>query len=903
MRIVFKLLLLLFFAFLSKEAKSTHNRAGEIIYTHIEGFEYEIRIITCTKESSPADRPYLKIRWGDEGPNVTEADLDSLPRVLEDPSVGFDTKRNEYVGRHVYSGTGTFRITVEDPNRNANVLNINNGDPGTPQIDKTSVSVMTIFCIESVLVITAGTNGHNNSVRLLNPPKEQACVFQPWIHNPAAYDPDGDELVYSLVPCRGSGCLPLETWETPTDYTDDPSDVFSIDAQTGDVTWLYPLVAGEYNIAILIEEFRDGQFVGSVLRDMQITVLNCNNNPPVIQSIPDQCVTAGTAITDIQVLAIDPNGNQISYAIYGGPLTEVENEGTWNTVTHTFTWTPECEEIRLQPYTITFEATDNASVPLTDIETVNITVVAPPVQNPEANAEGNQINLSWDVHPCYNIFSPSEADDVTYKVYRRSGEYGFEPHACELGVPGYTGYVLIGEAQGLNNNSYVDTDLSYGGAYCYMIATCWPDGAISYASEEFCDTIIKDVPVLTKVSVVTTDLIAGIDSIQWSKPSEIDTLVFLPPYQYKLYHGAGFNTPNQLIFTSNPFNSLGSGDTTFVHTNINTQSSGNNYSVEFISGTNIATSSPASSVFLQLTPLDKSVELQMIVDVPWTNYEYWIYRKGPNDLDFILIDTAYNNIYLDTALINNELYCYKVLAMGSYYANDVPNPLYNWSQQSCTTPYDMTPPCPPELSVEHYCSEEYDELIWNNPNEFCADDVQQYNIYYAPIEGQPLQLLATIDGAGNTVYLYEGGSFPLSIAGCFAVTALDSLSLWPDGEYHQNESAFSDTICVDNCPIYFLPNIFSPNNDGSNDLFVPFEYRYIENVDFKVFNRWGNLVFETTDPGLKWNGVPKGGTDICSDGVYFYVIEVNTIRLSGIVKENFSGTIQLVGGKTPPNPN
>jgi hypothetical protein len=100
----------------------------------VTGFTYEITIITFTKESAPADRPYLKIRWGDEAPGTPESDLDSLQRTFQDPTVGVDIKRNEYVGTHTYSGPGTFTIIVEDPNRNDGVNNI-------------VASINQIFCI------------------------------------------------------------------------------------------------------------------------------------------------------------------------------------------------------------------------------------------------------------------------------------------------------------------------------------------------------------------------------------------------------------------------------------------------------------------------------------------------------------------------------------------------------------------------------------------------------------------------------------------------------------------------------------------------------------------------------------------------------------------------------------
>ena len=100
---------------ISPEALATHNRAGEIIYEHVSGYTYKVTIITITKASSQADRPWLKIYWGDEPSNVTDTQLDSLPRSVELLYNNIDAKRNEYFGFHTYSGPGIYTLMVIDP--------------------------------------------------------------------------------------------------------------------------------------------------------------------------------------------------------------------------------------------------------------------------------------------------------------------------------------------------------------------------------------------------------------------------------------------------------------------------------------------------------------------------------------------------------------------------------------------------------------------------------------------------------------------------------------------------------------------------------------------------------------------------------------------------------------------
>jgi gliding motility-associated-like protein len=887
---------------------ATHNRAGEITYEHVGGFTYRVRITTYTKQSAIADRNSLKIRWGDEGPNTTENDLDSLFRTNQVLDVGIDVKRNEYSGLHTYSGPGTFVISVEDPNRNAGVLNINNGDPGTPEAEKTSTSVMAVFAIRSVLVIRPGNGGHNNSIKFLNPPIQDACIYQPWIHNPVAFDSlEGDQLVFSLVSCLGLNAEPLDAWESPNDYTDDPTDVFSINAENGDITWDTPLVAGEYNVAFEVKEYRQGLFVGSVQRDMQITVVTCANVPPEIAELPDYCIGAGELL-QFQLNYSDPNGSafQIDIDALGGPMTDVEHVAIYDDLSRFFSWNPQCAEVRSEPYFVSFLATDQGNIPLTDVETVSIQVVAPAVENPLAEAVGNQMNLSWNLTPCFSAFDPGELQDVRYLIYRRNGLFGFEPDNCELGVPEYTGYSLIGETEGASSNSYVDSSVFYGGVYCYMVVTVWPDGAVSYASEEFCDTVNKEVPVMTKVSIGITDLLTGVDTVHWSKPTDLDTALFPGPYVYALFHGANGNTANEVVYISPVFSALEDGDTTFIHTELNTFEYGHRYRVEIQSQSTAQTaqSATAASIHLGLIPGDNSVTLNMGADVPWANYRYHIYRKDPGASEFVEVGVSTFYLYTDSNLVNNELYCYRIKAIGSYYADDVPDPLENWSQEACATPYDQTPPCPPVLSIEDDCITGVNTLTWQNVAG-CADDIRGYVVYYAPTLLDSLTVIYTSYDAEDTSFIFDGNerNNPASIAGCYVVTAIDSLNLWPDGNFYSNESAFSNVVCIDNCPEYSLPSIFSPNADQLNDIFKPFPYRYVKEIDLKIYNRWGGIVFETKDPAIGWDGKNKESETLCTDGIYYYVIRVDFIRLSGIISESYSGSVRLQSGSPIPASN
>ncbi|MBK8341207.1 MAG: gliding motility-associated C-terminal domain-containing protein [Flavobacteriales bacterium] len=93
----------------------------------------------------------------------------------------------------------------------------------------------------------------------------------------------------------------------------------------------------------------------------------------------------------------------------------------------------------------------------------------------------------------------------------------------------------------------------------------------------------------------------------------------------------------------------------------------------------------------------------------------------------------------------------------------------------------------------------------------------------------------------------------------------------------------SDTIIANLKPqdyAYFVPNSFSPNGDGINDDWRPWgNVIDLETFDLKVFDRWGQLMMESKDPNLPWDGSDGSGT--VRDGVYTYRAYV----IEGITKE------------------
>ena len=927
-----------------EHAKATHIRAAEITSRRVSNvtLTYEFTLTGFTDTGSPVRFGDGIINFGD-GREV-QIDLEANSFV-DGIFLGKNNEIEQYIIKitHTYNSPGVYTISYREPNRNDEIVNINKGN-----------SVQTPFYIESQILIDPFI-GLNSSPVLLIPPIDRAGIGVKFIHNPGAFDADGDSLSYRFV-------IPLQDQEqvvpnyedlNDPDFYIDPFDwnfgnegmtgpaELTLDPITGDLIWDAPGNIlqnsqgefSEYNVAFYIEEWRkiNGEFqrIGFVTRDMQIIVEGTDNERPEVIIPADTCIEAGTTLQAL-IQGNDADNDFVLLESFGGVYQDVPLEfATYSSPPGVFPpifqpqpgllefeWETNCDHVRERPYQIQFKVTDSSVVDqfhltLVDIKTWNVTVVAPaPVLTTIDVGSSTSVNLTWDDYSA----SCSNNPDVEIQVWRRIGSFDFTPEGCMIGIPEGSGYELIGTT-GVDETSFFDDNegngLNPGSTYCYRLVAVYPapGGGISYASNEICQTIELSGSVLTNVDITETSETDGEIFVRWIQPINVDAGMFPPPYTYELSRAIGFSgdAGREVLGT-------GLTDTTFIDTGLNTMNQVYNYRVKLFdnTGTLVDSSSSASSVRADAVSLNQSIQLTWEAQVPWSintqNYPlHNVYRDNvlsafPDSLVLIaqVNVTSVGQMYLDDGsdvgepLSQDIEYCYYVETLGSYDNPLIVEPLINKSQIICAQPGDEIPPCTPILTLQTRDCEQFladkpcsfsdfsNTISWRrDPAAGCDDDIRSFNVYFSNSGEEGTYELIT--NVPDTFFIHE--NLP-SFAGCYRVSAVDRSG---------NESELTEPMCIDNCPNYYLPNVFTPDNgDNINDVFrAYFDFpgsgeqdlskcpRFVEVINIVIVNRWGKEVysFSSNEPEnegntlFQWDGTDKNGNP-SPGGIYYYVADI-----------------------------
>ena len=174
-------------------------------------------------------------------------------------------------------------------------------------------------------------------------------------------------------------------------------------------------------------------------------------------------------------------------------------------------------------------------------------------------------------------------------------------------------------------------------------------------------------------------------------------------------------------------------------------------------------------------------------------------------------------------------------------------------------------------------------LLGNTLKEKCKDFIVEDEIFIKPspvinlpdsayvcaIEGEKLLLNPKLERAFNPTFLWTPTqettpTITVSATGNYAVKATNKFA-------NNTTCAASDKILIkEGCePRLFVPEIFTANQDGINDI-LQIPNAHITDFDLRIFNRWGEIIFESKDPEVIWDGTYKG--KMIAPMMYAYVV-------------------------------
>lgn len=149
------------------------------------------------------------------------------------------------------------------------------------------------------------------------------------------------------------------------------------------------------------------------------------------------------------------------------------------------------------------------------------------------------------------------------------------------------------------------------------------------------------------------------------------------------------------------------------------------------------------------------------------------------------------------------------------------------------------------------------------------------------------ELFLSLDPGDYDSYLWHDGSrqqvYEAKKEGIYTVTVFDSYSC------QGSDTVILREVCP---PDIYMPNAFSPNEDGHNDFFG-IHGQYLVRQHLKIFNRWGQMIFESFQIDDRWDG--STGNRPAQEGVYVWQVDYDAYTENGeIYSDRLTGTVTLI---------
>lgn len=186
-----------------------------------------------------------------------------------------------------------------------------------------------------------------------------------------------------------------------------------------------------------------------------------------------------------------------------------------------------------------------------------------------------------------------------------------------------------------------------------------------------------------------------------------------------------------------------------------------------------------------------------------------------------------------------------------------------------------------------------------------SDYVCVYDYPIASISAQPLEVnsldpqVQFYNNSQNAIsYMWQMGDGTTS----YDDNPTYTFSNWA-ADYNVILTAYNEIGCTDTASIsihvfedliLYMPNSFTPNDDEENQVYYPVLAQGLKKdfIEFYIFNRWGELVFESHDPNVGWDGSYANQGRDCEIGTYTWVIRVKSLYDQDVIE--FTGHVNLI---------
>lgn len=864
---------------------ATHIVGGNIHYEYEGGDNYLIQLYVyrdCASSSTDFDDPAAVGVFDINGNLVMNVEIPISDAVITDVPVDtgnpcLDPPEGICVKEAIYSATvnlppivGGYTLVYQRCCRNTTLVNTESND---------DLGITLYAEIPGSEVVAENSNPLFNEY-----PPVVICLNQPFVFDHSASDLDADELVYEF-------CNPLLTDgfgfyinppgpppfpelqfypEFDYEYPIESNPAFAIDPVTGVITGT-PTALGQYVVGICVKEYRDGELIATMNRDFQFNVTLCEVD--VIASIPEQ-----TAECDGLTIEFINNSVNADWYFWDFGVEGIESD-TSIEVNPVFTF-PDIGE-----YTITLIA--NPGLSCSDTATTVYTAnpnVEPEIFPPEYECDNGQSVWNFE-------YGGDLPNDVLI-------EWDFGPNA----EPGGS---FADAPQGVifDEGSTVTVILTATEDDCVVtdeweIDIPFEPVAIIEPQETFCDGLTY---VFGNNSLNAEEYAwdFGFSSTDADESSEFEPEMTFPDpdnyfinlvatavntcpdettIEFAIYGdlSPSFENPGPQCLVGNSFDFFAEGATTLTATylwefeqasipnsasqNVEnvTYSTPGYFDVSLTISENGCTETYLDSVWLVEAPiLDFSLE----------------YAEGcpPLSVHFQDLSTSSTVLQYDWNF-------------GDGGASNAASPIHVYNYPGM---YDVTLTISAGVGCVTTLTQTLNDAVhvYPVPTAYFAVDPIHVTILEPTVNITDLS-----EGSISCEYYTSDGGYLTDCNTTYDWTEAGHQTVvqWVTNEWGCRDS-IGHIVVVEGF-LFYAPNAFTPNQDGYNDVWLP-ESTGVLNYDLQIYNRWGEVVFATTDPRRPWIGNVDGGDHYAQDGIYTYQVVVEDLLSNPHV---FVGHISLL---------